>query len=345
LCIIPGVVKKKLKETEVRRLRSFPRIKILSDARRLAVIRLLMREPATLSQLGDQLGMSAARVRHHLKILEGEGMVALVRTRPVGGFTEKYYRATAQAYFIQRAILPDPGREGTLFIIGSDDPALALLAQAMKRGRASPVLKAIPVGSLEGLMALRQGFCQVAGCHLYEPLEGTYNTSYVHHLFPGQPMELITLAHREQGLLVAPGNPLGLSGIPDLVARPVRFVNRPPGSGTRLWLDQKLADLGLEANGIEGYRREVSTHAQVAEAVRTGEADVGLAVLAVAQTHELDFIPLFEERFDLVLARPALQDPLVIPLLEALNAGPTRERIAGLAGYRTSQTGTRVDLD
>ncbi len=327
-----------------RELKSFSDIKVLSDARRLQLIRMLMRAPATLSQLGEQFGMSAARVRHHLKILEKEGMVELVSTRPVGGFTEKYYQASAQAYFINRVILPHSGREGTIFVIGSHDPALELLASSILPEEHLPELRAIPVGSLNGLIALHQGFCQITGCHLYEPVSGTYNTSYVRHLFPGQPMEIITLAHRQQGLLIAPGNPQHIRGLEDLTRGDLVFINRRSGSGTRLWLDWRIRELGIDPAGMRSYSQEVNTHAEVSQSILSGEADLGLAVSAAARTSGLDFIPLFEERFDLVLAEPTLEDPLIAQLVDSICSARIRGRIAGLAGYRTTDTGKHTHV-
>jgi putative molybdopterin biosynthesis protein len=325
-------------------LQAFSAIKLLSDERRLAVIQLLMLAPATLTQLGEQLGMSAARVRHHLKILESAGMVELDHTQPAGGFTEKYYRASAGAYFIHRAILPHAAQGETLFVIGSHDPALELLAIEMGTDALLPELRPIPVGSLDGLVALKQGMCQVAGCHLFEPRSGTYNTSFVQHLFPGQPMEVITLTHRVQGLVVPPGNPKQVQGLEDLPRADLRFINRRPGSGTRLWLDWQIHEHGFDPAFINGYSHEVNTHAEVAQAVVSGQADFGLAVSAVVRASGLDFIPLFEERFDLVLAETALADPLVVRLLDSIASAPVRNRIASLAGYRTTETGNQIHI-
>jgi putative molybdopterin biosynthesis protein len=325
-------------------LDSFTDIKVLSDPRRMAVVRLLMRAPATLSQLGEQLGMSAARVRHHLKLLEAAGLVELDHTLPAGGFTEKYYRASAQAYFIQRVILPHPAQDGTIFIIGSHDPALELLADGLSTGLHHPELRAIPVGSLDGLVALRQSLCQITGCHLFEPESGTYNASYVRHFFPGQPMEIFTLAYRQQGLLIRAGNPRQIAGLGDLAREDITFINRRPGSGTRLWLDWQILEQGLDSSVINGWLREVNTHAAVAQAVLSGEADYGLAVAAAARSSGLDFIPLFEERFDLVLTKPTLEDPLIGQLLDSICSAPIRRRISSLAGYRTTDTGAHVQV-
>jgi putative molybdopterin biosynthesis protein len=318
--------------------------KVLADPRRVAILQLLMPEPATLSQLGRQMDMHAAKVRHHLKQLEDVGLVEFVSSREVRGFIEKYYQATAQAYFVNYAVLPQPGEQGAIFALGSHDLALELLADHLGQDPATPDFIALPLGSLDGLIALRQGFCQLTGCHLFDPVGGEYNTSFVRHLFPGQPMHVVTLAHREQGLLVAPGNPQQIRGLEDLGRGDLTFVNRKTGSGTRLWLDQQLGVLGVETAQIQGYTREVSTHSQVAEAVLKGEADLGLAVLAVARQYDLDFIPLFEERFDLVIPNERYRDPLLVPALETIHDLNFRQAVSALGGYDTTHTGENLSI-
>ena len=202
----------------------------------------------------------------------------------------------------------------------------------------------LPVGSLDGLIALRQGFCQLTGCHLYDPVGGEYNTSYVRHLFPGQSMQVVTLARREQGLLVAPGNPRQIRGLEDIGRSDLTFINRISGSGTRLWLDQRLGTLGVESAQIPGYNREASTHSQVANAVLQGEADFGLAVFAAARQFALDFIPLFEERFDLVIPDEQYHSVLLLPALEYINTAEFRTAVQGLGGYDTQETGKETLL-
>jgi putative molybdopterin biosynthesis protein len=327
-----------------RNLTAFTDIKLLSDERRLAIVRLLMRQPATLSQLGEQMGVTPARVRHHVKRLEEHGFIEMLGNPPAGGFTEKYYRASAQAYFIQRAILPESAADGTVFIIGSHDPALDQFAEHLNASGNSPELFTVPIGSLNGLAALRQGLCQITGCHLYEPLDGTYNTAYVRHFFPGERMEIVTLAHRQQGLLVAPGNPYGIHSLADLAREGIRFVNRCRGSGTRLWFDQQLRELDIPPAKINGYTHELDTHTQIAYAILSGTADAGLAVRAAAQANNLGFIPIFEERFDLVLSETTMANPLVARLLDSLCSGSGRQRIAAHAGYRTNETGNHAQV-
>lgn len=328
----------------VRELNAFSDIKILSDARRLALIRLLMRRPATLTQLGQKLGMSAARVRHHLKVLEAEDMVERVSPGPNVGSKEKYYRASAKAFSISQIILPQSSKAGTVFVIGSHDLALDMLASRAMPGTHLPEIYAVPVGSLNGLIALYQGFCDMTGTHLYDPETGGYNIPHVRNLFPGRAMEVVTLAHREQGLLVAPGNPRQIRGVKDLARRDLAFAQRRSGSGTRVWLDWKIRSLGVGPLSAGKLRKEYNTHAEVAQAIHAGEADFGLAVAAAANTLELDFIPILEEPFELIFEKEKLDDPLIAQLIDVICSRRVRKQIADLPGYRTTGTGRRRDV-
>ena len=320
-------------------IRDFEALKVVADGRRLAILRLLLWKPATLSQLGKLLAMHPAQVRHHLKQLEAAGVVELAATQISGGFVEKYYRATARAFVVNVAVAPERPQQEAVVAMGSDDPALEALAQAFRQREGTPDVFAVPVGSLDGLIALRQGVCRLAGCHLLDSESGDFNVSYVRHLFPGQRMLLLTLAQRQQGLLLAPGNPRSVQGVADLARADVTFVNRRRGTGTRLWLDGELGRLGIAPERVGGYRREVGTHREVAAAVARGEADVGLGVLAAAGQQELDFVPLFEERYELVVAEAEVENPLLRPLLDFLQTAEGRGVISGLAGYSTVHTG------
>lgn len=327
----------------LRTIQDFEHLKILADPRRLAILRLLMVEPATLSQLGQSLGEHPARVRHHLKLLERAGLVELVDQRVVRGFIEKYYRARARAFALQQIVLPASAENGALVILGSHDLALEALASQMRQASpASPGVFTLPVGSLEGLVALRQGLAQIAGCHLLDAESGEYNLPYVRHLFPDREITLITLVHREQGLLVAPGNPRQIHSFADLARPGVRIINRNRGSGTRLWLDQQLVRLALPAQALRGYEREVRTHLAVAEAIHGGRADAGLGVEAAARKYALDFIPLFQERFDLVMPSEQISDPRLRPLLDILTSLSFRRQVEALGGYQTEHTGDQI---
>lgn len=328
----------------LRTIQDFEHLKILADARRLAILRLLMVESATLSQLGQILGEHPAQVRHHLKLLEGAGLVELVDQRVVRGFVEKYYRARARAFTLQQIVLPASAETGALVILGSHDLALEALATEVRQIKPATLsIFTLPVGSLEGLVALRQGLAQIAGCHLLDAESGEYNLPTVRHLFPDREITLITLVHRDQGLLVAPGNPRRIRQLEDLTRQDIRIINRNRGSGTRLWLDQQLTQLSLPVQALRGYEREVRTHTAVAEAISTGRADAGLGVEAAARKYDLGFIPLFQERFDLVMPREQVADQHLRPMFDILSSLRFRSLIEELGGYQTDHTGDQLN--
>jgi len=318
--------------------------KVLGDERRVKILRYLMAEPATLSQLGDKLEIHPAKVRYHLKRLEDAGLVILTATNVVRGFVEKYYQASARAYHVSMAILPQPDREPGLMITGSHDLALDLLAQSLRQQTPESTVYTLPVGSMDGLIALRQGIGQVAGIHLYDPANGEFNLPFVRHLFPGQRFHLITVAHRQQGLIVAAGNPLKLKDLHGLTDPNLRFVNRRRGSGTRLWLDHQLEQEQIPSGQINGYQSEANTHLQVAESIARGKADAGIGLEAAARTQGLGFVPLFEERYDLVILEEDYQSSLLAPALDFLQTAAFRQSVTELGGYNTQQMGVEISV-
>jgi putative molybdopterin biosynthesis protein len=152
-------------------------------------------------------------------------------------------------------------------------------------------------------------------------------------------MLVLVLAEREQGLLAAPGNPLGLRGVEDLERRQVRLANRQRGSGTRLWLDRRLHSLGIAPEAVSGYAQACQTHTEVARLIQQGQADCGIALRAAAAQADLHFIPLFQERYDLVLPLANARLPALQPLLERLASFEFRQYAAALGGYETTHSG------
>jgi putative molybdopterin biosynthesis protein len=322
---------------KVEPLHAFEQIKLLSDARRLQILRLLMASPASLTQLAKILHQSPAWVRHHILALESAGLIELSEVRITGKVMEKFYRAKAGAFLLQELILPEGGKPAIVFS-GSHDLALEKISAQIADHL---TLLTLPVGSLDGLVNLRQGLCQISGTHLLDK-SGEYNTPFIRHLFPDRTMDLITLAYRTQGLMLAPGNPKGVSSAADLARAGLRFINRNPGSGTRLWLDGELARLGIPPATIDGYERVVNTHTECARAIASGESDAAIGLQASARQYDLDFIPLFEERYDLVLPRE--QEMALSPLLEHIQTAAFRRNLAILTGYSTSHSGEQVPL-
>ncbi|MFA4965598.1 MAG: substrate-binding domain-containing protein [Thermoleophilia bacterium] len=329
---------------EISHIDAIDSVRVLANDERLRLLRLLMRGPATLTHLGGVVGHHPAWVRHHLLSLEQVGLVTLVETRRVKGYVEKYYCATARAYAVDFMVLPEPGERGLLVILGSDDLALDLLAGRLRDDGSAPDVVTMAMGSLEGLIALRHGLGHMAGCHLLDPETGEFNRSYARALFPGRALMLVTLAHREQGLILPAGNPRGFSSLAEAAAAGVRLVNRNRGSGTRVWLDRLLAAACVDPAGVAGYEDEVATHDQAAQAVASGAADVALGILPAALAYGLDFVPLIEERYDLVTPREHYESDLLKPLLALLVDDDFKQAIERLGGYATRETGTAVAL-
>ncbi len=236
---------------------------------------------------------------------------------------------------------PGPG----LVIMGSHDIALDLLASHV-RGLAGVELTSTHTGSLGGLIALARGEAHVAGCHLLDEDSGEYNVPFVRRVLAGVPTQLVTLVGRTQGLLVAKGNPKRILELKDVAREDVTLVNRQRGSGTRVLMDYLLRKLGLDPRCLKGYEAEVDTHTAVAAAVASGQADVGLGILAAAKALDLDFVPLREERYDLVVPEAVRDQPEVKALLAALRSTEFKDSVKQLGGYDTSQTGVVVsELD
>jgi putative molybdopterin biosynthesis protein len=173
-------------------------------------------------------------------------------------------------------------------------------------------------------------------------VNGEYNLPFVHRFFPDRSIQIVTLAHREQGLMTAPGNPKGIHSLLDLAREDVTFVNRNPGSGTRLWLDRALHEHGIPHSGIRGYEIFVSTHTECARRVQLREADCALGLRAAAAQFGLDFLPLFHERYDLVF--PQELESRLDPILNTLQTSAFRRSVEALTGYETTHTGEQITL-
>ena len=225
----------------------------------------------------------------------------------------------------------------TIVALGSHDLTLDLVAQFLAgRGRR---LASANVGSLGGLVALRRGEAHLAGSHLLDPQTGEFNLSYIRQYLPETPVVVVGWVGREQGLIVAPGNPRRVSGLQDIASSGLRFVNRQRGAGTRLLLDYHLARLAIDPTALAGYDREEYTHLAVAAAVASGRAECGLGIRAAAEALGLGFVPLFQERYDLVIPRQHYEDPFLRPLLDLLEDPAFRKAVAALPGYSLEPMG------
>lgn len=225
----------------------------------------------------------------------------------------------------------------SLLALGSHDPMLDLLAQHLALDFPGYRLTSVNVGSMGGLVALKRGEAHFAGVHLLDETTGEYNAPAVRKFLPAEPLLGITFAHREQGLMVASGNPHAITGLADLPR--LRYVNRQRGAGTRLLLDFELTKRGISPAQIQGYDREEFTHLAVAVAVKTGIADAGLGVRNAADALGLDFIPVGWERYDLIIPRRHAASPRGEAMLKTLQSEAFRHALSQQVGYDTTETG------
>jgi putative molybdopterin biosynthesis protein len=231
----------------------------------------------------------------------------------------------------------------TIVAIGSHDLVLDVAASALRSADPLITLASSNVGSLGGLVALRDGLCHLAGSHLLDPETGQYTLPYVDRLLgDGPDIAVIRLVHRDQGLIVARGNPANITGIEDLTRPGLRYVNRQRGAGTRVLLDHELGRRGLDSAQLSGYSREEHTHLAVAAAVAAGRADVGMGILAAARAFGLDFIPVAREPYDLVVRTSAVNEELLAPLWTLLQQPDFQAQVESLGGYSCAETGRRI---
>lgn len=238
---------------------------------------------------------------------------------------------------------PKSELERQVLAVGSHDLALDLLGMHLRR-HGGHVLSCANVGSMGGIMAIRNNEAHLAGIHLLDEETGEYNLPFVRRLLVGRKCMVVHLARREQGLLVAPGNPKGIRSLADLMNPGIMYINRQRGSGTRMLLDYELRRLGIDAGQIQGYEKEVATHMAVAASIAGGAADAGLGIRAAAQALGLDFIPIASEQYDLIL-NFADDDERREKIIAVLRSDGYRREVEALGGYDASRAGTVLWVD
>lgn len=222
----------------------------------------------------------------------------------------------------------------TLVCIGSHDNTLDLLYNYLRKKCPHASLSSVHVGSMGGLIAIKRGEAHIAGTHLLDEETGEYNVSFIKKILPEKPVILVNLVYRIQGLIVKKGNPKKIRGLEDLVREDVVFINRQAGSGTRLLLDKWLRELGINSSDVRGYENEEYTHMGVAQAVASGKADAGLGILASAKALNLDFIPVAEERYDIVIPKEFLDLSIIRAFLEVIRKDiEFKKAVLNLGGY------------
>ena len=237
---------------------------------------------------------------------------------------------------------PKNSPENQVVITGSNDMALELLVKNASLLHPQYTFSISNIGSLAGLIALQKGGCHIAATHLLDQETGEYNSSFIKKHFPDMKIVLLNVAHREQGLIVKKGNPLGLKTIKSLITKKATIINRQEGSGTRVLLDYGLKENGIEPETVKGYDRIAYTHMEVALDVFSGSADAGVGIMAAARMLGLDFVPLAKERFDLAIPTGYFSAETVKALRKTLNSDDFKTSIAEMGGYEVRDTGKIV---
>lgn len=229
--------------------------------------------------------------------------------------------------------------KNSVVVMGSHDPALDLLGEELREISPGLKLSSSHVGSMGGITAVWKGLAHLAGVHLLDTATGEYNIPFIKRLLGDEPLVLVNLAYRIQGWMVPPGNPCKIQTVTDLLQKDLRFINRQRGAGTRMLLDFLLAKGGIKGDQIYGYQREEYSHLNVAAAIAAGTADVGLGIYSAAQSFGLDFIPVGEERYDLLMLKDFYDSSLGKAVIQAITSRQFQEKVETLGGYSLRHTG------
>ena len=227
----------------------------------------------------------------------------------------------------------------TVRVVGSHDPLIDEAADLMRRADPGAFVSSAHVGSMGGILAVLRGEAQLGGVHLLDERDGSYNESYVERFFPEGGVALVECVQRVQGLMTAPGNPKGIRAFAQISDAGVLYVNRQKGSGTRILCDFLMRREGIAADAVDGYAREETTHTAVAAQIASGTADCGLGILSAARIYGLDFIPICNERYDLLVGLDAMADSMVQSFLKVLQTEAFAGRLDRLGGYVLDRPG------
>ncbi|MFG6331590.1 MAG: molybdopterin biosynthesis protein [Lachnospiraceae bacterium] len=238
-----------------------------------------------------------------------------------------------------RLLRPKEELEHTLVAIGSHDPLLDELADLLHRRNPAHFMASTHTGSMGGIMAVRRRETHVAGIHLLDEKDGTYNESYIRKYFPGGGVRLVECVGRTQGIMAAKDNPRQITGIESLASSGIRYVNRQKGSGTRILMDYLCAKHRLDTASIYGYEREEFTHTSVAAQIASGSADAGMGIYSAAKMYDLAFIPVCTEQYDLLIPDSAWETPLVQEMLALLRSREFAGKLEELGGYTLRSPG------
>jgi len=260
-------------------------------------------------------------------------------TVPTDGYVVEAHGQTSGAMVRVKLSRDRQAIEQAISVAGCD-PAIFLAGEHMRRHKDQTSVVGWTMGSMAALRALEQGEVHVAGVHLFDPATGESNLPFLRRALKSSNYEVVTFATWEEGLIVRPGNPKSIRAVSNLADSHVTLVNREEGSGARLLLDQRLRAAGINPNQVKGYGTVVAAHFDVARAIASRQADVGIGIRSAAQLFGLDFVPLQAARYDLVVPKAYLKShPTLAHLFETLVSRPFRNEIEALGGYDTSETG------
>lgn len=229
--------------------------------------------------------------------------------------------------------------KNTLLFIGSHDPLVDEISKILVQRNSRYILSSAHVGSMGGIQAIRRGEAHLAGIHLLNEKDGSYNQSFVTKYFPNGEASLIECVGRTQGIMVAQKNPKNITNIFSLCNPDIRYVNRQKGSGTRILFDYLCKKEGIATDSINGYPHEEFTHNDVAKLIAKGEADAGMGVHAAAKLYDLDFIPIYNEQYDLLIPDTMKNHPGILEIIDILKSAEFAEKAAMLGGYTLNKPG------
>lgn len=253
---------------------------------------------------------------------------------------EEYKNSTKNTKAKTAVISNNEAAYSSGFIISGQDIMLDIMVRHLERSYNGFHALRSYEGSYNGLYKLYQGKVQIATAHLWDGDTGKYNVPYVKRMLPGVPAVVVHLAKRMQGFYIAKGNPKNIKGWEDLKRSDITIINREKGSGTRVLLDEYLRKLNISTSSIKGYDRECSSHLGIASAVSRGEADIGLGnEKSSLQVTDIDFIPLQQEKYELVIKKEDILKPDYQAVLQIINSEEFKREIEGIGGYDLSDMG------
>ncbi|MCX8021306.1 MAG: helix-turn-helix transcriptional regulator [Syntrophorhabdaceae bacterium] len=240
---------------------------------------------------------------------------------------------------IDRWILERTVRDENILIAGSDDVFLRKIIDVYNSMH-TPIVYYAPVGSINGLKILKKAGATMSSVHILDVEKKAYNLSYIERYLSKDGYVVIHLFYRKQGLYLQRNNPRGIRGFEDLATKGVRFVNRNVGSGTRLLFDFLIAERNIEPSSIDGYNREVNSHLEAGLSILNGEGDASFGIMYIASLLGLGFIPMFDERFDLVVPEDRFFSANVKRFLSFFDQSTIMHYIKDFRGYDTSRIGS-----